>query len=145
LVELAGDGKTAKGMWYSIGQETLALPDGKAEARWILAKIAVDFLKEPDGWKIWHLVVSTDLHCLAGEDYSAQPVYVDWDSDPLRLAFGKPTIEAALHDPTFNWWDNYPPMPQPYWSFSDELSYGPEGWKKPAGISLKAGEGRGYK
>ncbi|MDR1638339.1 MAG: hypothetical protein LBT59_01465, partial [Clostridiales bacterium] len=38
LVELAGDGKTAKGMWYSIGQETLALPDGKAEARWILAK-----------------------------------------------------------------------------------------------------------
>ena len=32
LVELAGDGKTAKGLWYSIAQETEAQPDGTGKS-----------------------------------------------------------------------------------------------------------------
>ena len=35
LVELAGDGKTAKGLWYSIAQETEAQPDGTGKALWM--------------------------------------------------------------------------------------------------------------
>jgi hypothetical protein len=144
LVELAGDGKTARGLWYAIAQETISRPDGTAEARWMLEKIAIDFLKEEDGWKIWHLMIAADLSCLAGEDYSKQPVYPDPETNPIRLEFGKPSVEALIHDSTFNWWDDYPPIPKPYESFSGSMGYGPEGYRNPAIKGFGAGEGRNY-
>ena len=61
------------------------------------------------------------------------------------LEFGKPTVECLCHDGTFNWWDDYPSMPEPYWSFTDDISYGPEGWKPPRGKHYGAREGRNYK
>ncbi|MGI5936372.1 MAG: nuclear transport factor 2 family protein [Oscillospiraceae bacterium] len=145
LVRLAGDGKTAKGLWYCISQETKALGDGTADARWMLEKMGIDFVKEGDQWKIWHMVIATDLNCEAGEDYSCQPVYVDWDNDPVKKEFGKPTIEQLTHDATFNWWDDYPFIPQPYETFTDEISYGPEGFKPNPNKGLSAGEGRDFR
>ncbi|MDR1573855.1 MAG: nuclear transport factor 2 family protein [Clostridiales Family XIII bacterium] len=127
LVELAGDCETAKGLWYCVSQETDALPGGGASALWILEKLAVDFRREADGWRIWHLVTSTDLTCEAGADYGEQPVRYDVQNDPTALEFGEPTIRVRTHDTTFNWWDNYPPPPEPYETFSDAISYGPEG------------------
>jgi hypothetical protein len=127
LVELAGNGETAKGMWYCISQETNALPEGDALALWILEKLAVDFRKETNGWRIWHLVTATDLSCEAGTNYSEQPVYPDAANDPMASEFGAPTIRMLTHDATFNWWDNYPPPPEPYEIFSDATGYGPEG------------------
>ena len=52
LVREAEDGKTAKGMWYSIAQETRPNGDGTALALWMPEKIGVDFVKEAEGWKI---------------------------------------------------------------------------------------------
>ena len=150
LVELAEDGKTAKGLWYSIGQETYARPDGTAEARWMLGKVAADFVREGDEWRIWHLVVSTDADCEAGKDYGSYPVYEDWSAEstnPVRREFGAPTVETLTHDVTFNWWDDYPFMPpRNYKTFTDGISYGPEGLEanRPANIGMRAGEGRNY-
>lgn len=145
LVQLAGDGQTAKGMWYCIGQQTSALADGTADARWMLERVAIDFIKEDGDWKIWHMVIATDLNCEAGEDYSKQPVYIDWDKDPVKLEFGTPTLEVLTHDATFNWWDDYPFIPLPYESFTDDISYGPEGFKPNLNKGLSASEGRNYK
>lgn len=149
LVELAEDGETAKGLWYSIGHEAKASGDGTAEVRWMLGKIAVDFIREKDGWKIWHIVVSTDVDCQAGHDWGEYPVYEDWtaaSSNPVRREFGTPDVEVLTHDVTFNWWDNYPPMPpKNYRSFSDEISYGPEGFRPPEVYGMHAGEGRNWK
>jgi hypothetical protein len=101
-------------LWYAIAQETTALADGTADARWMLEKIAVDFIKEGSEWKIWHIMIATDLNCEAGVDYAETPVYVDWEKDPVKCEFGKPDVKQLTHDPTFNWWDNYPPMPEEY-------------------------------
>jgi len=144
LVELAGDGKTAKGMWYSIAQETKAVSEMEAYAGWILEKIAVDFIREQEGFRIWHMVIAMDLNCEAGTDYSQTPVYVDLKKDPQYIEFGQPTIAKILHDPVFNWWDDYPAVPKPYETFSDSISYGPEGFRKPENKGLEAGEGGGY-
>ena len=54
VVVIAGDGKTARGLWYSMAQETTGNPDGSAEALWICEKQAVDFINEDGQWKIWH-------------------------------------------------------------------------------------------
>ena len=149
LVELAEDGKTAKGLWYSIGNEAMAQADGTAHVQWMLGKVAADFVREEDGWKIWHIVISTDVDCQAGHDYGEYPVYEDWSADStnqVRREFGRPTVEMLTHDVTFNWWDNYPPMPpKDYKTFTDDISYGPEGYKPPEVIGMRAGEGRNYK
>lgn len=63
VIEVAGDGKTAKGVWDSFGP-TISGPDD--EGGWLMVKYAVDFAKQDDGWKIWHLqvypVFSTKYH-----------------------------------------------------------------------------------
>ena len=129
--------------------EAMAQPDGTADVRWMLGKVAADFVREADGWRLWHIVVSTDVDCQAGHDYGEYPVYEDWSAgsaNPVRREFGTPTVEMLTHDVTFNWWDDYPPMPpKNYKTWSDDISYGPEGYRPPAVIGLRAGEGRNWK
>lgn len=125
--QMAYDGKTARGLWYAVGQDTTSKPDGTAEALWVSEKIAVDFVKERVGWRIWHLMIAYDLYSEAGEDYSKQSVYPPPGTNPYERAFGSPDIPFLTHDNTFNWWDNYPAMPEPYFTFTDDIGYGPEG------------------
>jgi hypothetical protein len=145
LVELAGDGKTAKGLWYCISQETRPNGDGTAKALWMGEKMGIDFVKEGDTWKIWHIVIANDLYNEAGEDYSKQPVYHDYTTNPVDLEFGKPTIEVLTHNTDFNWWDDYPFMPEPYETFSDAISYGPEGFKRPHNYGMNSKEGGNFR
>ena len=126
LIEISEDGKTAKGLFYSIGQKTEIVEDGTAKAYWIAQKIGVDFVLEADGWKIWHLSEIYDVVNEDGKDYKNTP-YNYPDGHPLRAEFGTPTIEMLTHDERFNWWDNYPPEPMPYVTMTDDISYGPEG------------------
>jgi hypothetical protein len=59
LVEIAGDGKTAKGAWMTSGHETGPIPPKKGSkiyASWSSGKFAADFIKEDGKWKIWHLI-----------------------------------------------------------------------------------------
>ncbi len=73
-------------------------------------------------------MIANDLVCEAGTNNEEDPVYVDYATDPVAVEFGTPTIQKLVHDQTFNWWDNYPPCPQPYEHWSDDISYGPEGY-----------------
>jgi len=56
IIEVAGDGRTAKGMWYSPGQVTEIGSDGKPIAMWMWEKYGVDFVKEGGKWKLWHIL-----------------------------------------------------------------------------------------
>lgn len=59
VIEVAGDGKTAKGIWYSIGQSVRGDVDtdgnSSVSTGWMWEKYAVDFAYEDGKWKIWHL------------------------------------------------------------------------------------------
>lgn len=63
VIEIAGDGKTAKGVWIGIGllgeknRET-----GEPEGIWEWDKYGVDFIKEDGKWKIWHHHIYRLLH-----------------------------------------------------------------------------------
>ncbi len=127
LVELAGDGHTAKGLWYSIGQRTTSRPDGTAEALWITTKIGIDFILEGREFKIWHIIYAEDFSHVAGTPYDEQPVYLAEGQDPVKAEFGTPTIPMLTHNNIFSWADGYPAEPEPYETFLDEISYGPEG------------------
>jgi hypothetical protein len=53
VIEVAGDAKTAQGVWLSPGCET-GRENGDVTAFWTWIKIAGDFVKEDGQWKIWH-------------------------------------------------------------------------------------------
>jgi hypothetical protein len=59
VIEIAGDGKTAKGIWYSPGVHIggSVLENGKTtmSGGWWMEKYGVDFVNEDGKWKIWHI------------------------------------------------------------------------------------------
>lgn len=129
MVVLAGDGMTAKGFWYVIGQETVSTGGEGAQCHWYMDRLAADFIKEDGKWKIWHLVVSNDLCLEAGRDAEkllTKPLPGTWPPQDEFVA-GSPTISMLTHNSALNWSDNYPFMPNPYVTFTDDISYGPEG------------------
>ena len=127
LVREAFDGKTARGLWYCISQETLPDGTGQADARWYMEKLAIDFLKEDGQWRIWHVVVATDLQSEAGQNYMEQPVDLPDEENRAFVEFGTPTLPMRTHNERYNWLDNYPAPPAPYAAFDEDNSYGPEG------------------
>lgn len=129
-VNLAGDGKTAQGTWYSIGADCYPREDGTAECSWNCQKICADFIKEKGGWKIWHVVFSNDFTVETGHDLGEQQTIYIRGTGRDEVEFGDPTIAMMAHDPSYTWCDNYPPLNDPYETFTDEISYGPEGHPK---------------
>jgi hypothetical protein len=64
VVEVAGDGKTAKGIWYSPGLGLTPHVSGSAitvGSMFFWEKYAADFVKEDGKWKIWHLGMYYDF------------------------------------------------------------------------------------
>ena len=126
-VELAGDGMSARGLWYSIGQETYPDAEGIPKALWVNDKIAADFLREGDSWKIWHLILSNDVWHPAAVPMGAMPDKLPEETDWIKAEFGTPTVAMEVHNPLYLWSDNYPAIPKPYEAIEDSNSYGPKG------------------
>jgi len=123
-IEIAEDGTTAQGMWYSMAQETKGFDDGKAY--WMFEKIGIDFIREESGWKIWHLFIGLDGHVPPGSKYADMPIEEPPGWNPQEREFGKPTIPMEAYITKYNFYP-YPQQPQPYKTFSDTMSGGPEG------------------
>jgi len=70
IIEVAGDGKTAKGLWLSPGFVSSKDPEtDELEGIWSFVKYSVDFVKEEGQWKIWHFHVYLILHATIGEGF----------------------------------------------------------------------------
>lgn len=73
MIQVAKDGQTAKGLWFSPGHETRPTQDGKLEANWCWGKYSADFIKEDGEWKIWHFHFYDTFMC---------PYYKSWVDKP---------------------------------------------------------------
>ena len=119
VLEVAGDGQTAKGCWLSPGHESCYIPDFSkipgwkkgdpvpegtplvSSCEWAWSKYQVDFIKENGVWKFWKLrlwpIYKTDF-------------YVSWvdhpDMDPVDFPF-----------------QHHKPLPQPNWAWSPDSVY----------------------
>ena len=67
IIEIAEDGKTAKGYWYSPGM----ISESGSAASSIWEAYGADFVKEGDDWKIWHLHMFTDFMCGFGDNFNS--------------------------------------------------------------------------
>lgn len=122
LVEIAEDGQTAQAMWYTPGYG--CGPDGGMN--WMHERYAVDFIKENGEWNIWHFFVGADFSFALGTKLSDPrpgfgPPHASENKEPEPGVLNLPGIT----DSRFGW-PAYPPLPKPYKTFSDTVSYGPE-------------------
>ena len=128
LVEIAGDGKTAKGIWTCLGNCEEIRSCGPA-SYWVWAYYAADFIREDGNWKIWHMMFLEDVHHLAGQNW-AQPEQPLADREEFSelSSFSMPpfTEQVCLR----HRYDGSQPraltpkIPVPYDTFSETFSYG---------------------
>jgi hypothetical protein len=69
----------------------------------------------------------SDMSIGANARLSEVPRDLAPEADPIAIEFGTPDIPMITHEFKYNWEDNYPPVPQPYQTYSDSMSYGPKG------------------
>lgn len=132
IIEVAGDGKTAKGLWYSPGIATAAVfKDGKVETggNWFMEKYAVDFVKEDGEWKIWHIGMYYDPTppTWGSQGDMAEAAQSDDDKEKSPAAGG---LEMTRPNPNpYEAWTPKsvlklePRFPEPYYTFSETFSY----------------------
>jgi hypothetical protein len=129
VIEIAGDGKTAKGIWISPGYETGANdPETKKPiACFCYTKYGCDFVKEDGVWKMWHYHV----YRMFMTPWNV-PFTDEWEKnvrDKLMGKFGagrKPDLPTTYDHPysvdTVR--ELVPAPPEPYETFSETFSYG---------------------
>lgn len=128
VIEIAGDGQTAKGLWSLHGTYADMTPSGPV-SYWDWGYWCVDFLLEDGAWKIWHMLDLhevdkrqglnlTDLEPALPED----PAFAEMAS-VVYPAFTVPCVlrETYRADRPFS---PSPRVPEPYRTFADTFSYG---------------------
>lgn len=70
VVEVAADGETAKGIWYTPGIAGFFKGD-RGNFNWMFEKYAVDFIREDGVWKVWHMHVYSDIGWSLGKSIDA--------------------------------------------------------------------------
>ena len=128
VIEVAADGNTAKGLWHCQGAYNDVEVCGPV-ANWTWGYFAVDFVREADGWKIWHLSYTNDVDCICGQSWGKekQPLPPLPEFAPLAdFRYPEYTVKKAvraLYTPDRPHTDA-PEIPQPYNTFAETFSYG---------------------
>lgn len=128
VIEIAGDGQTAKGLWYCWGSQAKVLSCGPTSS-WTWGYYAADFVREGDCWKIWHLQITNDVDARCGTDWGKPEEELPERPEfaPLR-DFAMPArsvarvnrIKYSAQRPL----TGSPGIPEPYHTFADTFSYG---------------------
>ncbi len=130
IIEIAGDGKSAKGMWYSPGVMVGAKPDGTAGGIWFFEKYGVDFVKEDGQWKIWHIQMFYDFTGPLEHGLADVPIQRDMSKvEAGEKQFEDPLMKQQKLNPHGykDWSPTTVPVmirtPEPYYTFGDTFSY----------------------
>lgn len=130
VIEIAGDNKTAKGIWCTHAMNVELTPAGQVSF-WEWAHIAIDFRKEDGQWRIWHMLYLRDLYLPSGQSWADSAPKYDFPDDELyaelrSFQFPKPNIAVTLRQTyhTHRSQSAFPEYPEPYEAFQETFSYG---------------------
>lgn len=128
IIEIAGDGQTAKGLWSLHGTYADMTPSGPVSF-WDWGYYCVDFRLEDEAWKIWHMQYLTDINSPTGGDWAAEPLTFPEAPNfaPLKdFVFPQPNVPAILRENYYPGrpFTESPPLPEPYETFAETFSYG---------------------
>ena len=127
VIEVAGDGKTAKGVWMSPGYEGGVKDIGGC---FVYTKYGVDFAKENGKWKVWHYhvyrVFMTPWNIPYTDEWEKN--VRDKQKRPEGMpGMAKPDLPATYDHPyaADTSRELVPEPPEPYETWKDTFSYGP--------------------
>ena len=127
LYYIANDGKTARYLGYDLGMSAKGHPDGSVEGFHEIGLLFVEFVREGDRYKIWHVVEEHDFSIESGRDYNDFPVRITDPADPHKKEYGAPTLVKEVYDETFGWEYLFHDMPKPYKTYDEDEGYGAKG------------------
>ena len=128
VVEIAGDGQTAKVIYHIHGCNTRLTAGGQV-SRWERSWVACDFVMEEGAWKVWHMLYVFDIDHPSGSKWTdPEPVY---EPDPVLapvedFVFPAPNVPAVVRERYHAGRPLTPPpeYPLPYETFAETFSYG---------------------
>lgn len=128
IIEIAGDGQTAKGIWSLHGTYADITPSGPV-SYWDWGYYCVDFVCEDGAWKIWHMMDLKDINNPTGGDWTEEPLTFPEDANfaPMKdFKFPQPNVPAVLREEYYPGrpFTETPPLPVPYETFAETFSYG---------------------
>ncbi len=127
-VIIAEDGMSAKGLWFSPGMCVEVGPDCRPKANYIQEKVGIDFLKEPEGWKIFRLNLYLDF-------MTNLPTELFEEHEHKERTFSFPTKgehreeKPPKREPPYSVKKPaafQPEIPQPYETWDDSMAFPPE-------------------
>ena len=126
IVEVAADGESVMGSWYSPGVESNTF-GGTLNGFWAWMKYGAIFKKEDGQWKIWHYFAGTDFALRPGFAYASLKTEETTPCDKyLEQEFGEPTEKFEAYTSFYNYFP-YPELTMEHATFADTISNGPEG------------------
>jgi len=125
LIEVAGDGQTAKGMWIMTGLESgltrpefvdqmpdwMHVPEVMVDGKrvWmhnVYAKYGIDFIKQDGEWKIWHFrcfEVAREPYNMGWIPWAAQAEHGGFNSELMYVGDdGRPVFMPTPDEPAHN-------------------------------------------
>mgnify|MGYP002627414765 CR=1 FL=1 len=127
LYYIANDGQTARYLGYDLGMSARSDPDGTVHGFHEIGLFYVEFVREGETFKIWHMVEQHDFSVEGGRDYNDYPMKITDPNDPHKKEYGAPTVLKDVYDETFGWEYLFYDMPKPYKTYSPEEGYGAQG------------------
>lgn len=110
IVEVAGDGKTARGLWISPGLEAHRTEDG-SQGWWNWSKFAADFICVDGEWKLWHVGKYLYFATQYLKSWAKSPKYI---FAPQHISADLPAPEQYYYTPDAIYPDEEPAIPVPY-------------------------------
>jgi len=144
IIEVAADGKTARGVWLSPGivmnYTGKKDKDGNEFARgtYYFEKYGADFVKEDGDWKIWHIQMYRDFTPSVGSEskwttpgaiqQSATAQKAADKNDQKTQSTGLPEASRENPDPYEQWSPTRenklrPEIPEPYYTFDETSNF----------------------
>ena len=117
IIEVAGDGKTARGVWISPGHEVFPI-EGKLTAHWTWCKYDVVFIKQDGEWKIWRFDVIGTFYTSYDKSWVEAKLPSAEDRDMGVPKPDRPTARKGDYSPEAV--VKYDPVPpEPYETFEE--------------------------
>lgn len=129
-IEISKDNKTAKAIWSTPGFNTENDANGEPKPIILVGKECVEFVKESDGWKIWHFRDAGDFAITLPAEILSKSA--DMKNRTIEDAFPEfnRTLEPFPEGGPFSTKRPAkfsPELPKPFDTWSDDIS-----WVKPA-------------
>lgn len=120
MIEVAGDGLTARGLWWcpGIGAEVDNRPEPQAVWNW--GMVGADFIFENEQWKVWHLHYFRFIRCDYHKGWTEDTSMVNRLNAPLH-PLSKSTTYHNPYTP-LSIREGLPACPRPYASYDESNS-----------------------